>query len=179
MARRRGLGALLVMLGAVLATAGCHTSMSGSLAPTPTPPPSSPASSPASPGAVSGSSDVAVRQLVAVARVLDGDTLLLGDGQRVRLLGVDACEASTPQGVAATAATEGFLGGGAVELGVEPGVDRDRYGRLLRYVSVPGRGDLGEFLVAFPHTGVYQGRNDASPAYRARLEARDDGRDCR
>ena len=121
---------------------------------------------------------MAVQQLVAVARVVDGDTLLLGDGQRVRLLGVDACESYTPQGAAATAATEGFLGGSGVELGVEPGVDRDRHGRLLRYVSVPGRGDLGEFLVAFPHTGVYQGRNDASPAYRARLEARDDGRDC-
>lgn len=173
MARRRGLGALLVTLGAVSATAGCQIPVSGWFGPAPMSSPS-PASSPASPG----SPGVAVPRLVAVARVVDGDTLLLGDGQRVRLLGVDACEASTPQGVAATAATEGFLGGGAVELGVEPGVDRDRYGRLLRYVSVPGRGDLGEFLVAFPHTGVYQGRNDASPAYRARLEARDDGRDC-
>ena len=168
--------ALLVALGAVPATAGCQTSMPGWLAPTAT---SSPASSPASSGAGSGAaSDVAVQPLVAVARVVDGDTLRLGDGQRVRLLGVDACEASSPQGAAATAAAEGFLDGSAVELGVEPGVDRDRHGRLLRYVSVPGRGDLGEFLVAFPHTGVYQGRNDASPAYRARLEARDDGRDC-
>ena len=70
------------------------------------------------------------------------------------------------------------MSGGRVALGVEPGVDRDRYGRLLRYVEVPGRGDLGEFLVRFPHTGVYQGRNDASPAYRQRLAALDDGRTC-
>lgn len=176
MPQRLGLGALLVTLGAVSATAGCATPVSGWFG---RPPASSPASSPVSPEAASaGTSGIAAQQLVAVARVVDGDTLKLGDGQRVRLLGVDACEASTPQGSAATAATERFVDGRAVVLGVEPGVDRDRFGRLLRYVSVPGRGDLGEFLVAFPHTGIYQGRNDASPANRARLEAREDGRDC-
>lgn len=171
--RRLALATLLVTLG-VVSTAGCATPSPGWLAPTGT-------SSVASPGASSRSAPSvpgAGRQGVIVARVVDGDTLRLGDGQRVRLLGVDACETSTPQGPVATAATEAFLDGGLVELGVEPGVDRDRFGRLLRYVSVPGRGDLGTFLVGFPHTGVYRGHNDASPAYRARLEARDDGRDC-
>lgn len=179
--RRVGSAAAVLALGVACGVAGCETPVSAWPVPPAT---SSPASQQAAtPASASGSgsesgSGVAVQQLVAVARVVDGDTLQLGDGQRVRLLGVDSCESSTPQGPAATAATEQFVAGGAVELGAEAGVDRDRFGRLLRYVGVPGRGDLGEFLVGFPHTGVYQGRNDASPAYRARLEALDDGRAC-
>lgn len=173
--RRLGLATVLVTLGVVSTTAGCAARTPGWLDPTATSSVASPGGSSRSAPSVPG---VAVQQRVIVARVVDGDTLQLGDGQRVRLLGVDACETSTPQGSVATEATEAFLDGGAVELGVEPGVDRDRFGRLLRYVSVPGRGDLGAFLVGFPHTGVYRGHNDASPAYRARLEARDDGRDC-
>lgn len=97
--RRLGLATLLVTLGVVSTTAGCATRTPGWLAPTAT-------SSVASPGASSRSAPsvprVAVQQRVIVARVVDGDSLQLGDGQRVRLLGVDACETSTPQGPVAT-----------------------------------------------------------------------------
>lgn len=173
-ARRTAPGAVtltvLTALLVVCAAAGCQVARpDGGPARSAIPPPASSAT-PQPVGA-------AVRP-VAVVRVVDGDTLLLTGGERVRVLGIDSCETSTRQGAAATAAARGFVGDGPAVLGVEPGVERDRYGRLLRYVSVPGRGDLGEFMVGFSHTGVYWGRGDASPAYRARLAARDDGRTC-
>jgi hypothetical protein len=107
----------------------------------------------------------------------------------VRLLGIDSCEMDTYGGREAKAAAEAQLAGalgGSVTLTVQPGApDKDRYGRLLRYVSVGGV-DLGQYLVQFDHTGVYQGENDASPEYLRRLYAADlvyasnppAGRDC-
>lgn len=166
-------GATLTVLSALLVvgvTAGCQAAGPGGLAEAPSAPPGPAGSAAAAP--------VGRQQPVGVERVIDGDTLLLTGGERVRVLGIDSCEASTPQGPTATAGARDFVGDRWVVLGVEPGVERDRFGRLLRYVSVPGRGDLGEFMVGFPHTGVYQGRGDASPAYRAKLAARDDGRVC-
>jgi micrococcal nuclease len=75
-----------------------------------------------------------------VARVIDGDTLLLGDGRTVRLLGVDAPETSNPNMVSAqpfgreaTEALAAAVAGRAV--GLERDVtDADHYGRLLRHV---------------------------------------------
>jgi endonuclease YncB( thermonuclease family) len=121
-----------------------------------------------------------------VARVIDGDTFELADGRVVRVLGIDSCEMETPGGGQAKLAAQDVLLNTHVVLTAEPGVDTDRYGRLLRYVTTAGNGDLGEHLVRFDHTGVYQGRNDASEAYLARLYARDleyaarppSGREC-
>ena len=121
---------------------------------------------------------------VTVSRVIDGDTFELADGRKVRVLGIDSCESNTPGGQQATAAAKS-LEGGAVTLSTEPGVDTDRYGRLLRYVQT-GTGDHGEYMVRFDHTGVYQGDNDASDAYIAKLYAHDldyaanppSGREC-
>lgn len=164
---------VLTALLVVCVTAGCEAPRAGGSAR-----PASPALEAAPPVMEAAPPVMVGAQLVAVARVVDGDTLLLTGGERVRVLGIDSCETSSPQGAAATAAARGFVGDGAVVLGVEPAVERDRYGRLLRYVSVPGRGDLGEFMVGFSHTGAYRGRGDVSPAYRARLAARDEGRAC-
>jgi len=109
---------------------------------------------------------------VTVAKVVDGDTFTLANGDRVRVLGIDSCESDTPGGRDATAAAERLLRGSQVTLTAEPGVDRDRYQRLLRYVVVDGH-DFGEQMVRFDHTGVYAGANDASPAYLATLYASD------
>jgi endonuclease YncB( thermonuclease family) len=116
-------------------------------------------------------------QTVTVSRVIDGDTFVAG-GQKIRVLGIDSCEAGTDGGSEATAAAKGLLEGQQVVLRAQPGVDRDRYGRELRYVQTSG-GDYGDYMVGFDHTGVYQGRNDASPAYVAKLRSDDTtGRTC-
>ena len=62
-----------------------------------------------------------------VERVTDGDTIVLVNGTRVRLHGVDAPERDQPFGSQATAALD-YMVGGSVYL-VE--VDTDRYGRMV------------------------------------------------
>ncbi len=77
-----------------------------------------------------------------VERVTDGDTLRLADGRRVRLVQVDAPEAAGEcWGAEAAEALERLVPAGVeVELERDPRLDdRDRFGRLLRYVYV---GDL-------------------------------------
>lgn len=144
-------------------------------------PPATPATqpapqSPAPPTSTTSSTDV--------GRVIDGDTFELASGATVRVLGIDSCEADTPGGAEATALANRLLTG-PVELTAEPGADKDRYGRLLRYVRTSS-GDFGELMVKWDHTGVYQGRGDASPTYVAMLYAHDldqaanppSGREC-
>lgn len=114
-----------------------------------------------------------------VQRVVDGDTLVIDTGERVRLLGIDACEASTPAGPVATDVLRNYTDDGPVVLVADGTRDHDDYGRLLRRVTTPSGVDLGELMVAGSSVGVYQGRNDATPAYVAELKAADyDGRDC-
>lgn len=103
----------------------------------------------------------------AAVRVIDGDTFELATGERVRVLGIDSCESGTPGGRDATAYAKLLLVG-SIRLSAEPGVDRDRYGRLLRYVQTP-TGDFGQQMVRYDHTGVYQGHNDAAPEYITQL----------
>jgi endonuclease YncB( thermonuclease family) len=74
-----------------------------------------------------------------VGRVVDGDTVYLTDGTRIRLVQIDTPEVSFRRecfGEAASAATRRLLPPGtAVRLVPEPATDRvDAYGRLLRYV---------------------------------------------
>ena len=89
---------------------------------------------------------------VAVTRVIDGDTFEIAGGQRVRVLGIDSCEIGTYGGTQAKQSAEIALDGESVVLEQEPGVDRDRYGRLLRYVSTGYGSDFGESMVgAIPH----------------------------
>lgn len=118
---------------------------------------------------------------VTVTRVKDGDTFELADGRTVRVLGIDSCEADTYGGQRATDMARAAFdnpGNQPVTLTREPGVDRDRYGRALRYVQLAGT-DFGLHMVAASHTGVYEGRNDAGPAYIAELAAADSGeREC-
>jgi micrococcal nuclease len=79
-----------------------------------------------------------------VARVVDGDTLVLGDGRTVRLLGVDAPETSNPNmaavqpvGEEAASRLAELLDGQEVMLERDQ-TDADHYGRLLRYVWLRG-----------------------------------------
>jgi endonuclease YncB( thermonuclease family) len=78
-----------------------------------------------------------------VARVLDGDTIRLADGRRVRLVQIDAPELDGSECYAdrATKALRRLTPEGSqVELVTDPKLDRvDRFGRLLRYVVAHGR----------------------------------------
>ena len=77
-----------------------------------------------------------------VTRVIDGDTVEIEGGERVRLLMVDTPEttggATDCYGPEATQFTRSLLEGREVELRYDVECE-DRYGRLLAYVFVDGR----------------------------------------
>lgn len=115
-------------------------------------------------------------EVVTVTRAVDGDTFELSDGRRVRVLGIDSCELGTYGGDEAKRMAESNLtnpGNQPIVLTSEPGVDVDQGGRLLRYVTMDKKYDFGESMVKYDHTGVYQGKHDASKAYVDRLYAAD------
>lgn len=83
-------------------------------------------------------------QIVRVRRVVDGDTLLLKDGTRVRMIGIDTPETKKegtpvqPFGPEASDYTKRFCEGGTVRL-VFDGERYDDYGRLLAHVYLEDR----------------------------------------
>ena len=84
-----------------------------------------------------------VYEKVLVARVIDGDTIELADGRKVRYIGIDTPETVHPNkgqgcyGPEAVARNQQLVEGKVVELqsGIE---DSDQYGRFLRYVYIGG-----------------------------------------
>ena len=72
-----------------------------------------------------------------VTQVIDGDTIELADGSRVRYLGIDTPETDEYYYAEATAKNRELVEGKVVEL--QRGErDRDAYDRLLRYVYADG-----------------------------------------
>lgn len=77
----------------------------------------------------------------------DGDTIVVdmnGSKEKVRFIGIDTPETKDPRkpvqcfGTAASAFTKSLIGDKPVKLENDPtNTDRDRYGRLLRYVYLP------------------------------------------
>ena len=88
-----------------------------------------------------------------IGRVVDGDTVVLASGARVRLVQIDTPEVYGEvqcYGPRASATTKRLLPPGtAVFLAAEPATDAvDRYGRLLRYVVRARDGlDVNVYLV--------------------------------
>jgi len=87
--------------------------------------------------------------LIAVKRVIDGDTIELVNGEMVRYLGIDApemrrkvhgrwVESGEPYAVEATALNRRLVEGRPVRLELDR-ESRDRYHRLLAYVFVKDR----------------------------------------
>ena len=76
-------------------------------------------------------------QTVTVARVVDGDTVELADGRRVRYIGMNTPERDQPYYKDASDTNRQLVNGKTVqlELDVEP---IDKYGRTLGYVWVDG-----------------------------------------
>jgi micrococcal nuclease len=78
-------------------------------------------------------------EIYKVKRVIDGDTLLLVNGERVRLIGVDTPETKHPQKPVQYFGREAYLFTKQMVDGKEARFEferqkRDRYGRLLAYV---------------------------------------------
>ena len=76
---------------------------------------------------------------VKVKRVIDGDTLLLTNGEKVRLIGVDTPETKHPQKPVQRFGREAYLFTRELVEGKEVRLEfdwqrRDKYGRLLAYV---------------------------------------------
>ncbi|MBI2084006.1 MAG: thermonuclease family protein [Candidatus Aenigmarchaeota archaeon] len=76
-------------------------------------------------------------EVAVVSRVVDGDTVELENGERVRLLGINSPESNEIYYKEAKEHLESMVGNKSVNL--EPtAVDRDKYNRLLRYIFVDG-----------------------------------------
>src|SRR3954453_22389374 len=89
----------------------------------------------------------------AIARVVDGDTVVVCNGARVRLAQIDTPEVQSPGecfGGEASAATKRLLPRGTVvRLASDPALDDvDAFGRLLRYVVRQDGLDVNLRLVA-------------------------------
>ncbi len=73
-----------------------------------------------------------------VQKVTDGDTIVMENGDRVRLLSIDTPEKGQAFYTEAKMFLQQLVGGRKVRL--EAGIeDKDKYGRLLRYVFVDGK----------------------------------------
>jgi endonuclease YncB( thermonuclease family) len=92
---------------------------------------------------LTGSSSIGavVSTSAILKKVIDGDTIELSDGQKVRYLGVDAPEIASAVGATdqclaqqAKQRNQALLAGGHLQLVADSGGDKDVYGRLLRYV---------------------------------------------
>jgi endonuclease YncB( thermonuclease family) len=91
----------------------------------------------------------------AVQRVVDGDTLYLEDGRRVRMIGLNSPElgkrgrADEPFAVAARQRLEALVAASAGRVKMSPGRDdRDDYGRTLAHVYDRQGRNLEEQLIA-------------------------------
>jgi micrococcal nuclease len=94
------------------------------------------------PAATGVSSAESFRATATVDRVIDGDTLVVRGGARVRLVQIDSPEAGEEcYASASTLELVRLAGPGSrVELESDPALDPvDRYGRLLRYIHAGGR----------------------------------------
>jgi micrococcal nuclease len=95
--------------------------------------------------------------LYTINHFVDGDTIAVnmnGLKETVRFIGVDTPETHKPNtpvqcyGPAAAAFTKNTIGTGSVRLEADPlNTDRDRYGRLLRYVYLQEGRLLNELLI--------------------------------
>lgn len=118
-----------------------------------------------------------------VARVLDGDTLALQDGSHVRLLQIDTPEVSAREcghDLAAAALRKLTPPGSTVQLHTDPALDeRDRYGRLLRYVTNDRDQLVNVHLVAGGAAAPYFYRGERGMHATRLLEAARAARDKR
>ncbi len=78
-----------------------------------------------------------IQDKLTVAKVIDGDTLTLSDGNHVRLIGINTPEKSQFYYQEAKDKLTSLVEGKGVTL-IKDKTNNDRYGRLLRYVYLDG-----------------------------------------
>lgn len=114
---------------------------------------------------------------VLVTRVIDGDTIEIEGGQRIRYIGIDTPETSDPRtgvqcyGKEATSKNRALVEGKKVRLEKDVS-ETDKYGRLLRYVFI-GDQLINEVLVKegyafsspYPPDIKYQSKFDSAEKY--------------
>ena len=169
----------------VLTTSTASTQSTTTVMPstsTATEPSSSPTSIPTIAGSVAAATKAPVPmptvRTYKVTKVVDGDTIVVSGGARVRLIGIDAPEANQCGATTATRLLSSYVLGKSVTLTAGAQTDKDRYGRLLRYVNVgsfdPGlkliqvgraiaRYDSRDGYGAHPREAVYVRADAASP----------------
>lgn len=103
---------------------------------------SSPATTPTQPQPGQASSGATATAALTAARVIDGDTIVTSAGDTIRLAGIDTPERGQCGYSEATANLRSTLAGNTLTLTKAGITDRDRYGRLIRYVDV-GEQDAG------------------------------------
>ncbi|MBN8568559.1 MAG: thermonuclease family protein [Ignavibacteria bacterium] len=111
---------------------------------------------------------------IVVERVVDGDTFKMAGGERIRLLGIDTPEKfqsskldkdskksgqdkKTLQtlGQAASDYVKNLAEGKKVRLEKEPGTDKDKYGRSLRYVYLEDGTLINAKIIKDGYANVY------------------------
>ena len=107
---------------------------------------------------------------LTVINVVDGDTLEVPNGSRVRLIGIDTPERGACGYQGAADALRLLVEGRAVTLVPGARDDVDRYGRLLRYVEVDGVDANLEMILSGRAIARYDsrdgyGRHDREDAY--------------
>lgn len=124
-----------------------------------------------------------------VTEFVDGDTIKVdmnGTVETLRFIGVDTPETHDPRkavqcfGVAAAAFTKNLIGTNNVRLESDPlDTNRDRYGRLLRYIYLPdGRLVNAEIIkqgYGFAYTGFPFGKSDEFLAYQTTARTQNKG----
>jgi len=113
--------------------------------------------------------------LLVVERVVDGDTFKMANGERVRLLGIDTPEkfqseklekdvkksgkdkkAIQTLGKLSSEYVKNFVEGKKVKLVKEPGTDKDKYGRSLRYVYLEDGTFVNAKILQDGYANVYE-----------------------
>lgn len=141
---RRGWIVAAFLAGACVATA---VDANLSLATESKPPPSSqtatrtvapPGPTPGTTGGAGGTPQGSAGETSLVSRVIDGDTVKLSDGRKVRLIGIDTPERGQCGFGPATSNMRTLVEGKTVRLVSGAASDKDKYDRILRFVEAGG-----------------------------------------
>lgn len=84
----------------------------------------------------------ALKKTAWVKEVIDGDTIILKDGEKIRYLGIDAPDQGRPYFLEAKEHNQKLVAGKQVFLEYEPGMEKDFFGRTLAYVFI--KDDFGQ-----------------------------------
>ena len=83
---------------------------------------------------------ISLNRSTTVYRVIDGDTFVTNKGDKVRMIGIDAPELPSLDGIKSKMYLYDLIKGKTITLQKDNNLhDKDKYGRLLRYVYLNGQ----------------------------------------